>query len=79
MDVKSRIAARFVRGEKLPNELLIQLRASAIRMSWSPSEERRRRGCISHGVAPLDASPDFCRIVADRCGRSRASRQSRMR
>lgn len=63
-----------------PNEHLIQLEASAIRLRWTPDEERRRRGCITHGWAPPDASADVCRVMEDRCGApSRRSSRSRLK
>lgn len=71
MDVKNRIARRFVRHEALPNELLIQLRASAIRQHWTPYRERQARGCLSCGVAPLDAPPEFSALADRNARRSR--------
>jgi hypothetical protein len=54
-----------------PNKYLIMLRASAIRMHWSPARERQARGSIATGWVPMDASQDFCRLVSDRCRRGR--------
>lgn len=70
-------AASLLQLNADPNEYLIRLEASAIRMTWSASEERRRRGCVADGVTPPDAAPEFCRLVADRCGRSRPWSPSR--
>lgn len=52
-----------------PNEYLIQLEASAIRMHWTPYRERLSRGCIAEGVLPIDASSDLSRLMSDRCRR----------
>lgn len=52
-----------------PNEYLIQLEASAIRMHWTPYRERLSRGCLVEGVLPPDASGDLCRVMSDRCRR----------
>ena len=57
--------------EPLPNEYLIMLRASAVRMKWSPSRERQAKGSIAAGWRPPDASQAFCRLVSDRCRRGR--------
>ena len=35
-----------------PNEITISLLASAIRQSWSPAEERRRRGEVCEWTPP---------------------------
>jgi hypothetical protein len=35
-----------------PNEITIKLLASAIRQSWSPAEERRRRGEVCQWTPP---------------------------
>lgn len=48
----------------IPNEYLIQLEASAIRMKWSPLQERIARGCVVDGVAPRDASRELCTLLA---------------
>lgn len=57
-----------------PTPETIMLEASAIRLKWSPEEERKRRGCISEGWAPPDASPDLCLVMEQQC--SAPSRQS---
>lgn len=61
-----------------PNEYLIQLEASAIRLKWTAEQERRARGCISEGWSPPDASPDLCMVIEDRCG-APSQRSSRLR
>lgn len=71
------------RGESVsadPTPETIMLEASAIRMKWTPDEERKRRGCISQGWMPPDASPDLCLVMEQRCGSpSRRSSRSRRR
>lgn len=62
-----------------PNELLIRLEASAIQLTWSPAEERQRRGCIADGVTPPDASYELCSLVSERCGPSLRWKSSRHR
>lgn len=42
-----------------PNEITIKLIASAIRQSWSPAEERRRRGDVCHWTPPDAQEPIF--------------------
>lgn len=61
---------RFNPGEKDPNEYLIMLRASAVRMHWTPERERQARGSIRTGVTPVDAPAEFSYLAA----RSRTSR-----
>lgn len=71
------------RGESVnadPTPETIMLEASAIRMKWTPDEERRRRGCITDGWTPPDASRDLCMVMEDRCsGPSRRSSRSKRR
>lgn len=84
--VRERVAELYARQnagslspQRDPTPLSIMLEASAIRLKWSPAEERKRRGCIDGGIVPPDASPDFCRLVADRCGRNQPWRRSTQR
>lgn len=58
-----------------PNEYLIQLRASAIRMHWSPHRERVARGSIVEGWTPPDASAEFVELVARKCRRGGGRRR----
>jgi len=48
------IDANLERRVQEPNEFLIQLEASAIRLTWSP-EETRRRDAYSNNWTPPDA------------------------
>jgi hypothetical protein len=48
------IDANLERRVQEPNEFLIQLEASAIRLTWSP-EEPRRRDAYSNYWTPTDA------------------------
>jgi len=48
------IDANLERRIQEPNELLIMLEASAIRLTWSP-EETRRRDAYSNNWTPPDA------------------------
>jgi len=48
------IDANLERRIQEPNELLIMLEASAIRLAWSP-EETRRRDAYSNNWTPPDA------------------------
>ncbi len=58
-----------------PNEHLIMLEASAIRMKWSPHRERVARGSIVEGWTPPDASAEFVELVARRCRRTSGRRR----
>jgi len=48
-----------------PNEYLIQLEASAIRLAWS-SEERDRRNGYRNGWTPPDMSAEFASMLSRR-------------
>jgi hypothetical protein len=67
-DVEERLASAWrdprFGGKAEPNEYLIMLEASAVRMHWSPEEESRRRG-QRNGWTPPDASESiFAKPVA---------------
>lgn len=47
-----------------PNELLIQLEASALRQHWTPAREAHARGSILTGWTPPDANADLCRLMS---------------
>lgn len=73
MEVTNQIVRR-VRSEKDPNELLIMLRASAIRMQWHPAEESRRRGGNCNWTPPdvsVEASTHLAGLSSQLCWRSR--------
>ena len=46
-----------------PNEITIKLLASAIRQSWSPAEERRRRGELCDWTPPDASEAIFSRTA----------------
>lgn len=73
-EVYSRQAAHLVRSPVDPNEYEIMLRASAIRMTWSPDEEARRRAAMN-GWTPPDVSNEavvaLAGLPSQRCWSSR--------
>ena len=58
MDVEKEVDPHEYR----PNEFLIALEASAIRMTWTREEERRRRAA-TNGWMPPDLSAEHARLL----------------
>lgn len=49
-----------------PNEYLIQLEASAIRLAWWSAEELDRRNAYRNGWTPPDMSAEFASMLSRR-------------